>query len=173
MRTATAIALGALGISLMLAFGCTAKVSHAANPGGPTPAANSQTGGQPQATPLAALPFQPRSGTWQVNAKSAADKFAPFTVVLVFQPNGLIGVNGTLLTDAQAANQPYNKDYIATTSYLGQQRINVIFRLGGQYTLTMSAAGQMEGVALVRGDSLTAVKLTWINDLVTPVPIPE
>ena len=166
MQTVHSSILRALCVTLLLAAGCTG--AKLATPKVSAPAGSSPTSSDSGGAVLDSLRFQPKSGTWQVAGKADADKVKPFTVVLEFQPNGYIGINGKLLTEAQVAKEPSLKDYINQSTYLGQEKIAVIFHLGGQYTLTLTAPGQMEGVASINGEQLAAVKLTWISESTTP-----
>jgi uncharacterized protein (DUF58 family) len=155
-------AIGAL-IVIGIALGCTPKSGTPTTPKpSPSPSFLSHFGPNP-AVELASLPVQPKSGTWEITGKLASDKIVPVKVVLEFQPNGLIAVDGDLKTDQQAVTDPYNRDYVSRPSTLGQVKTTVIFQLRGQYTLTLLNAETMDGVALVGGSKLAAVRLTWIS----------
>lgn len=157
--------VGALAITVALVtVACQPK---GATTTAPKPSASpsylSHFGANPAAE-LASLPVQPKSGTWEVTGKLASDKIMPFKVVLEFQPDGLIRVNGNLKTAEQAVTDPYNRDYVSRPTALGQTKTTVIFQLSGQYTLTLLSAETMDGVALVSGAKLAAVRLTWVSD---------
>jgi hypothetical protein len=146
---------------LGLSGSCTPKTGATTAPKpSPSPSFISRFGPTPAAE-LASLPVQPKSGTWEVTGKLASDKIKPITVVLEFQPNGLIRVDGRLKTDEQAVTDAYNRDYISRTSSLGQEKTTVIFQLGGQYTLTLLNAELLDGVGLVGGRTPAAVRVTW------------
>src|SRR5665647_1230161 len=107
MRSVRAIAHVTLSIAAVLTMACTPKTPTS----NPSPSPGIQFGGPPAATALASLRFQPKSGTWEVAGKAAADKVKPFNVVIEFQPDGLIRINGTQQTPEAAVLEPWNRDY--------------------------------------------------------------
>jgi hypothetical protein len=150
-----------VGVCLALLGGCTPKSGTTTPPKpSPSPTFISRFGPTPAAA-LATLPVQPKSGTWEVVGKLASDKIKPFNVVLEFQPDGLIRVDGRLKMAEQAVNDAYNRDYVSRTASLGQEKTTVIFHIGGQYTLTVLTAELLDGVGLVGGRTPAAVRVTW------------
>jgi hypothetical protein len=154
---------------LLMLLACTPKGAVTSKPGQPTPFPSNRFG-PPAAAELSTLPFQPRSGTWEVTGRTSGDNVTPFKVVLVFQPNGLISVNGRQQKDEEAAKDPYARDFIARTATLGQEKITVTIHVVGQYTLTMTDPEHMDGVGMVRGETPAGVRLKWVSEATTPNP---
>lgn len=166
MATGRTVLVAVVAVGLMV--GCVAKDPATPKPS-PSPSFLSHFGATPAAE-LASLPVQPKSGTWEITGKLASDKIVPQRVILEFQPDGLIRVNGNLKTAEQAATDPYNRDYVSRPTTLGQTKTQVIFQLVGQYTLTLLNAETMDGVGLVAENKPAAVKVTWVSDETTVAP---